>query len=489
MAQPKLSYWTVQPDRFTFGATKLRNWVESRLEGEVLNACCGPTELDYDSVHRNDLNEELTLTIDGEQKTFEIDADTYHDVRELNEKLETQFDVIVYDPPFTANQAESSYGCNVDAGYDRDVTEVLDALLKPGGKVLQFGYTTTMFAEHDGFCTTEVALFNTLGRMDDWFATVIEKQPPTSPNTDAAPATRDVVPNADACGDIGGATTSGNDGDPITVEYHRLSRDTNLEHTIGEHVTKITAPPTLHIAGRGLDVKLPSTNESLALTSDVDANHHFDERAVASSFSETSFDTVVFSPQREVFQHQLEYKGAMRGRDAVIKEEFEPLVAPAGKVIQVAQTATCMPGRFNYTRDHIAIFAHPTAPHDILVTVDEAPSALSPNGLLDPDASGVRESAADSRYKCLHCGQGNGFPKAYDVDCLECGAHPGNYCLTPDGKIRREPHAERREAAAGPHEAGECVPATATAVRPHVSPTDGHSAQTGLEAFTATSSD
>jgi len=45
---PKLSYWTVQPNRWTFEAPKISDWVESRLTGRVLNMCAGPTELDHD---------------------------------------------------------------------------------------------------------------------------------------------------------------------------------------------------------------------------------------------------------------------------------------------------------------------------------------------------------------------------------------------------------------------------------------------------------
>lgn len=65
-ADVTFTYCTVQPNRWTFSAAKIRAWVEQYLDGRVLNACAGPTKLGHSPVHRNDIDPE-------------IDADTHVD--------------------------------------------------------------------------------------------------------------------------------------------------------------------------------------------------------------------------------------------------------------------------------------------------------------------------------------------------------------------------------------------------------------------------
>jgi hypothetical protein len=45
-------------------------------------------------------------------------------------------------------------------------------LLKPGGKVIQFGYTTTNMPGQLGYSREAIAVFNTLGPMHDILGTV-----------------------------------------------------------------------------------------------------------------------------------------------------------------------------------------------------------------------------------------------------------------------------------------------------------------------------
>lgn len=157
------SYWTVQPNKWTFQSDKIREWCESYCEGRVLNACAGKTHLQYDGeVVRNDL--------DGER-----DADLHVDVCEIAEHFDrASFDTIVYDPPFSQNQANRSYeGRNV--GEDALAKRQFHELLKGGGRVIQFGYTTTCMPIALGYERDAVSIFNTLGRMNDYLGTVDRK--------------------------------------------------------------------------------------------------------------------------------------------------------------------------------------------------------------------------------------------------------------------------------------------------------------------------
>lgn len=90
-----LSYDTVQPNKWTFQSDKIRRWVEERLRGRVLNACAGKTKL----VH------------DGEA---------------------------------------------VVAGQDAVTKRQFDKLLAPGGRVIQFGFTTTCMPTSLGYERDEV---------------------------------------------------------------------------------------------------------------------------------------------------------------------------------------------------------------------------------------------------------------------------------------------------------------------------------------------
>jgi hypothetical protein len=163
----ELSYHTVQPNRWTFAETKIRRWVEQRLHGRVLNACAGKTKLAHDhEIVRNDLDPER-------------DADLHVDVCEIADHFPAEsFDTILYDPPFSENQANRSYelenGEAVVAGNDAVAKREFDTLLRPGGRVIQFGYTTTCMPAALEYHRSEVAVWNTLGRMNDYLSVVDE---------------------------------------------------------------------------------------------------------------------------------------------------------------------------------------------------------------------------------------------------------------------------------------------------------------------------
>lgn len=165
----ELSYWTVQPNRWTFRSDKIRRWVEKRLQGRVLNACAGKTTLTHDhKVVRNDLDEDR-------------DADLHADVCEISDHFDpASFDTVVYDPPFSQNQATRSYE-GQEVGDDALAKRQFDELLRPGGRVIQFGFTTTCMPMHLGYERREVAVWNTLGRMNDYLS-VVDEKPGESPS-------------------------------------------------------------------------------------------------------------------------------------------------------------------------------------------------------------------------------------------------------------------------------------------------------------------
>jgi hypothetical protein len=155
-----IKYYSVQPNRWTFQSDKIRRWVEAHLHGRVLNACAGKTVLSHDDeILRNDYNPER-------------DADYQYDVVEIAEHFPANsFDTVVFDPPFSSYQADSSYD-GVQVAEIGQAMRQFDQLLRGGGTVIQMGFTTTCMPGEMDYKRQEVAIFNTLGRMNDWLGTV-----------------------------------------------------------------------------------------------------------------------------------------------------------------------------------------------------------------------------------------------------------------------------------------------------------------------------
>jgi len=103
------------------------------------------------------------------------DADVHADVCEIAGHFESEsFGTIVYDPPFSQNQANRSYD-GKQVGDDALAKRQFDGLLAPGGRVIQFGFTTTCMPMSLGYERREVAVWNTLGRMNDYLSVIDEK--------------------------------------------------------------------------------------------------------------------------------------------------------------------------------------------------------------------------------------------------------------------------------------------------------------------------
>lgn len=451
---PALSYWTIQPDCWTFGAAKLRHWVETHLDGRVLNACAGQTHLNHgDRIVRNDIDPE-------------INADTHYDIRDLPTVLDGEsFDTVVLDPPFTNRQAAETYNL-ADTNLTPDaLAAAVDALLKPGGRLIHFGYGTSLMPLGEEYAPEELAIWNTLGRQYDWLATLTRKPMSEETVDHARPlnVTDTAIPNehATATGDV---ATSGNSNTAITLDYRRLGSSPSLREGIVSYVAE-------HLSGRVLDVSCAERSlhygDHIVQTSvdeSVDATYHFDERRLSHEFAPEIFETVLLDLPSEAFQQTVSYGGQTTGRDTALKQEVHRLVTAGGRIIQVGHTATCMPQRFDYRRDHVAVINHPDAAQDVIVSID-----IKQNTGLDalttdrsPRDIHIPDSDAEARHTCIRCGVGWYLDPVWYVDCPVCGARPGNYCVSDDGAILHHAHPHRRDSLEEHHERHECEPGVAT---------------------------
>jgi hypothetical protein len=157
--------------RWTFGYEPARSIVEEHLAGRVLNACAGKTHLNHDDdIVRNDLNPDR-------------EADTRHDVAEIADHFDAQsFDTVVFDPPFDEKQAETKY----DGLHAMDVYAALEGfneLVRPGGKVICFGWNSWGMRSFPAFERRETTLLQRGPIHRDVIVTVDER-------TSAAIATR-----------------------------------------------------------------------------------------------------------------------------------------------------------------------------------------------------------------------------------------------------------------------------------------------------------
>lgn len=182
------SFITTQPHpRYTFENNRIREWVEERLHGRVLNPCAGQTTLEHsDKIVRNDINEEMP-------------ADTHVDVTEIPKHYdESSFDTVIFDPPWSLYQSNLRYDGNhitkdeisidptelpqtVDSnktqiGHARLAKDGFDYLLREGGTVIQLAYTGSCMPNRLGYDRIERVMFDPFGEGKTMIASVDEKQ-------------------------------------------------------------------------------------------------------------------------------------------------------------------------------------------------------------------------------------------------------------------------------------------------------------------------
>ena len=158
-----LEYHEVPPTRWTFEPRAVRAFVEENLDGRVLNLFAGRTKLRHDGrVVRNDLDTDR-------------DADYHLDALELvTSQPEQTFDTVVLDPPYNVRKAREKY----NGEYQGKLTAIKDQLVRvvrPGGRVLSFGYDTTGMSRSRRFYKKRVAVFCHNGDHNDTLCVVDER--------------------------------------------------------------------------------------------------------------------------------------------------------------------------------------------------------------------------------------------------------------------------------------------------------------------------
>ena len=143
------------PRKWTFQMPKLRKWVEDRIVGRTLNLFGGVTRLNGDIVY-NDLNPVLP-------------ADLRRDAYDLSQWTDCggSFDTVIFDPPYSAVQAVKTYGVK-KAQLVSHARDVVEYVLKPGGRVISLGFNSTGMSNSRGFVKEAILMVNCGGSHNDY---------------------------------------------------------------------------------------------------------------------------------------------------------------------------------------------------------------------------------------------------------------------------------------------------------------------------------
>jgi len=144
-AKVKMTLVKTNLRRYTFESPKIKQWVEDRASGQVLNLFAGKTILDLAEV-RNDIDP--TMYAD-----FHIDALDF-----IRSWRGVKFDTIILDPPYSYRKAMEMY----KGGYSSKFKLIADSIprvLAKNGAVISFGYHSTFMGNTRDFDLVELCVF------------------------------------------------------------------------------------------------------------------------------------------------------------------------------------------------------------------------------------------------------------------------------------------------------------------------------------------
>jgi hypothetical protein len=147
--------------RYTFENRRIREWVESHVEGNTLNLFAGKQLLNC-SETRNDLREEMP-------------ADYHMDALEFISTWEGDtFNTIILDPPYAYRKSMTKYDGAISSPFNQ-IKNIIPNILVMEGIVITFGYHSNVMGERRGFEQEEILLMSHGGAIHDTIAIVERK--------------------------------------------------------------------------------------------------------------------------------------------------------------------------------------------------------------------------------------------------------------------------------------------------------------------------
>ncbi len=156
--QPSITLIRTPLNKYTFRNKPMREWAERNCLGYTLNLFCGPTKLNIHE-YRNDLDSE-------------IESDSHKDALVcVSEIIENLFDTILLDPPYSYRKSMEFYGGRKASAFNQ-LKDEIPRILKPGGRVVTFGYHSVSMGKVRGFEISNIAIFSHGGAIHDTIGTV-----------------------------------------------------------------------------------------------------------------------------------------------------------------------------------------------------------------------------------------------------------------------------------------------------------------------------
>jgi len=131
--------------KYTFESPKIKNWVELKATGLVLNLFAGKTILDLDEV-RNDIDKTMNA---------EFHKDAFDFVKEWNRE---KFETIILDPPYSYRKSMEMYNNNRNSRF-KLIADEIPRILNKYGTVISFGYHSTFMGKKRDFDLIELCVF------------------------------------------------------------------------------------------------------------------------------------------------------------------------------------------------------------------------------------------------------------------------------------------------------------------------------------------
>ena len=164
----KFTYLRTPLYRYTFRNKKIRKWVESHVEGKVLNLFAGKYRLNCDEV-RNDIREDM----DADYHMDALDFVKYWSCV-VNAYEGEKFGTIILDPPYAYRKSMEMYDGALSSRFNQVKNEI-QKILRPNGIVITFGYHSNSMGKKRGYEQEHILLMSHGGAIHDTIA-IIERK-------------------------------------------------------------------------------------------------------------------------------------------------------------------------------------------------------------------------------------------------------------------------------------------------------------------------
>ena len=131
--------------RYTFDSPKIKQWVESRSSGKVLNLFSGKNKLNLNEI-RNDIDK--TMVADYHKEALDF----------VKEWKGEKFNTIILDPPYSYRKSMEKYNGNINSKF-KLIADEIPKILVNNGKVITFGYHSSFMGKVRNFSLIELCVF------------------------------------------------------------------------------------------------------------------------------------------------------------------------------------------------------------------------------------------------------------------------------------------------------------------------------------------